>query len=130
MAKVHIGKRIKEVFEQSHYTTVEFASNINMSRTNVYDVFTRDTIDTGLLQKISQILDHDFFSYYSNELAMIKEEGRIGYARRTDLITSLGDELKMFKKKIVEMEEKYETLKKLNKLQEEKLESLKKRLKK
>jgi hypothetical protein len=101
-----------------------------MSRTNVYDVFTRDTIDTGLLRKISQILDHDFFSYYSNELAMIKEEGRIGYTRRTDLITSLGEELKIFKKKIAEMEEKYETLKKLNKLQEEKLESLKKRLKK
>jgi len=61
---------------------------------------------------------------------MVKEYGKVGYGKKADLITSLGEELKAFKKRLAEMEEKYETLQKLNRLQEEKLENLKKKKKK
>lgn len=130
MAHVHIGKRIKEILERSHYTVTEFAGRINRSRDVVYKIFAKENIDTGLLQKISEVLEHDFFNYYSHELPMVKEPGKVGYTKKTDLITSLGEEIKMFKKRLAEMDEKYETLQKLNKLQEEKLEAMRKKLKK
>ncbi|MGZ4033916.1 MAG: helix-turn-helix domain-containing protein [Bacteroidia bacterium] len=127
MAQVHIGKKIKEVFKQSGLKGTEFASLINRDRQVIYNIFKRDTIDTGDLQKISKVLEHDFFSYYSYELPIVKEPGKVGYTKKVDLITSLGEELKAFKKRLAEMEEKYETLQKLNRLQEEKLERLKKK---
>lgn len=129
MAHVHIGKKIKEVVGQSYFTVIEFAEKINRSRDVAYKIFAKGNIDTGLLQKISQVLEHDFFNYYSHELPMVKESGKIGYVKKIDLITSLGDELKTFRKKLAEIEEKYETLQKLSKLQEEKLKKLEKKKK-
>jgi hypothetical protein len=130
MAQLHIGKKIKEVLGQSRFTVIEFAEKINRTRDVVYKIFAKENIDTGLLQKISQVLEHDFFSYYSSELPIVKEPGKVGYTKKTDLINSLGEELKNFKKKMNEIEEKYETLKKLNQLQEEKLKRLEKKGKK
>jgi len=130
MAKVHIGKKIKEVFKQSGLKGTEFASLINKDRQVIYNIFKRDNIDTGDLQQISKVLEHDFFSYYSQELPIIKEPGKVGYSKKADLITSLGDELKTYRKRLDELEERYETLQKLNKLQEEKLARLEKKTKK
>jgi len=129
MAQVHIGKKIKEVLGQSRFTVIEFAEKISRTRDVVYKIFAKENIDTGLLKKISQILEHDFFSYYSQELPIIKEPGKVGYTKKVDLITSLGSELKTYRKRLDELEEKYETLQKLNKLQEEKLMRLEKKKK-
>ncbi len=38
-----------------------FAKKIHTSRRNVYMIFGRATIDTGLLARISKVLGHDFF---------------------------------------------------------------------
>jgi transcriptional regulator with XRE-family HTH domain len=130
MAKVHIGKKIKEIFKQSGLKGTEFAVLINKDRQVIYNIFKRENIDTEDLQQISKVLEHDFFSYYSHELPIIKEPGKPGYTKKTDLITSLGDELKTYRKRLEEIEEKYETLKKLNQLQEEKLRRLEKITKK
>lgn len=43
----------------------EFGRRINQSRVNVYSIFKRKSIDTGLLAKIGQVLEHDFFLYYT-----------------------------------------------------------------
>lgn len=123
MAKVHIGKRIKEVVDKSPITVTDFAASINRSRDIAYKIFKRETIDLGLLQKISTVLNHDFFSYYS-ELPMVKEE-KSGYGKKAEL-----DELKAIKKQLAELEKKYELLEKVNKLTEEKLASLKRKAKK
>lgn len=37
-------------------------------RTNVYNIFKRQSIDTETLLRISQILNHDFFSYYRQQI--------------------------------------------------------------
>jgi hypothetical protein len=62
--KIHIGKKIREVLGQSRLSVVEFAVKINKSRTVVYDIFERESIDTKLLFTISEVLDFDFFSFY------------------------------------------------------------------
>ncbi len=120
MAHVHIGKKIKEVLKQSGMKRTDFASAINKSRTNIYDVFKRDTLDTGLLRQISRVLDHNFFDYYDQELPMVKDE-KTGYLKKTDVIASLTEELKVMKKRIAELEKNNDNLEKLNKLTEEKL---------
>jgi hypothetical protein len=130
MAVIHIGKRIKEILGESRFSVIEFAAKINRTRDVVYKIFAKESIDTALLQKISQVLEHDFFSYYSQALPVVKEPGKTGYVKKTDLISSMGEELKDFKKKLTALEEQYETLQKLNRLQEEKLKRLEKKGKK
>jgi transcriptional regulator with XRE-family HTH domain len=83
---VHIGKKIKEVVVQTRLKKTEFADLINISRTVVYDIFKRETIDTALLKKISTVLNHDFFSYYSAPAALVKEsKTNYGYATKDEV---------------------------------------------
>lgn len=126
MAKVHIGKKIKEVIDNSPVSVTDFASRINRSRDIAYKIFKRETIDTALLQQISKVLDHNFFRYYGNEQFQMVKEETTGYGKMAFLM----EELKACKKQIVELEKKYELLEKVNKLTEEKLESLKRKNKK
>ena len=61
---IHIGKIIKEEFIKRGCTKTWFAHQINCDRTNIIKIFERQSIDTGLLLKISQVLEVDFFAYY------------------------------------------------------------------
>ena len=54
---MHIGQKIKEVLEQRHRPVTWLAREINCERTNVYNIFSRKDISTGLLQKIVTILE-------------------------------------------------------------------------
>lgn len=74
---VHIGEEIKKVFDERGISVSEFGRRISTSRENVYGIFKRETIDTGLLVKISKVLDHDFFRYYTTltqEMIDLKKE--------------------------------------------------------
>lgn len=62
---IHIGKKIKDVFTRKGMKTNEFARRLNKSRENIYSIFKRETIDTGLLTEISKVLEHDFFQYFT-----------------------------------------------------------------
>jgi len=86
MSKVHIGKKIKEVWKRSRLKGTEFASMINKDRQVIYDIFKRESIDTELLQQISKVLNHDFFNYYSHDLPSVKEpKEKFGYATKDEL---------------------------------------------
>jgi transcriptional regulator with XRE-family HTH domain len=65
MAATHIGEQIKEVLEKKGLSVTEFSKRINKSRENCYSIFARKTIDTGLLQQISAVLEYDFFEQFS-----------------------------------------------------------------
>lgn len=60
-----IGAQIREVVTKRGMTVTEFAKRINKSRENAYSIFSRKTIDTGLLKLISEVLEYDFFKQYS-----------------------------------------------------------------
>lgn len=87
MLKVHIGKKIKEVWKRSRLKGTEFASGINKDRQVIYDIFKRESIDTELLQQISKVLNHDFFNLYSHGFsALVKEpKEKFGYATKDEL---------------------------------------------
>ena len=129
MAKMHIGKKVKEVWRASRMKGTEFAAAINKDKQVIYDIFKRETIDTGLLQKIGKVLDHDFFNYYSAAAPLTAQEEKVAYGLKVE-IQKLEEELKLTKKQLAESEKKAELLEKVNKLLEEKLEGKKKSKKK
>ena len=63
--EIHIGKLIKKRLLETGMSKSEFARRINKTSQNVYDIFERKTIDTGLLLTISAVLDFNFFEPYS-----------------------------------------------------------------
>ncbi len=70
---VHIGHRIREVVKSQERSVSWFARKLCCDRTNVYDIFKRENIDTALLRRISQILDYNFFADLSDD--MIDKQG-------------------------------------------------------
>lgn len=65
---VHIGNEIRETLENRSIGVSDFARKIGLSRNVVYNIFERESINTELLYRISKVLKHDFFKYYSKDL--------------------------------------------------------------
>jgi hypothetical protein len=87
MVKIHIGKKIKEIVDKSPFTVVAFAKSINLSRGGANNIFKKETIAAAQLQKISEVLNHDFFAYYSNNLSLAKEhKNPYGYATKEEVL--------------------------------------------
>lgn len=116
---LHIGQKIKQVLEESRIPVTEFASKINKSRTVVYNIFERKTIDTGLLYSISKVLEHDFFNHYMGNANWTPKIGTDAYQTKND-VNTLREELQQIKKELAELKEKNELLKKINQLLEDK----------
>ncbi|RHP63683.1 XRE family transcriptional regulator [Bacteroides sp. OF04-15BH] len=71
---IHIGKVIEKVLRDQGKTVTWFARSLYCGRTNVYKIFQRESVDSEMLYRISKILSHDFFKYYSKELEEDTEE--------------------------------------------------------
>lgn len=65
---IHIGQAIKNKVEEQGKTTVWLAQELGCHRTNLYKIYEKRTIDTGILLHISEILGFVFFQLYSEEL--------------------------------------------------------------
>ena len=64
---MHIGQLIKEQLELQEKTVVWFASELSCHRTNVYKILSKKSIDTHELERISKILNYNFFEKYSQK---------------------------------------------------------------
>jgi hypothetical protein len=64
---MHIGEKIREVMHQQRVSVITIAKEIECERTNVYNIFERESINTGLLLKFCHILGHDFFKDLSED---------------------------------------------------------------
>lgn len=69
--QMHIGRFIRQKVMEKGMTVVWFAEQMACTRVNAYKIFSRKSIDTDSLMRISRILDFDFFQLYS---ARLKEE--------------------------------------------------------
>ena len=65
---VNIGELIHEKVTDKGLSVTWLAKRLNCSRTNVYKIFNRRTIDTGMLFRISIVLELDFFEILSHNL--------------------------------------------------------------
>ena len=64
-----IGERIKQELKRQGKTSVWLAKQLGCHRTNIYKVYAKSTIDTGMLLHICKLLQYDFFKLYSEEYA-------------------------------------------------------------
>jgi hypothetical protein len=64
--RLHIGKEIELRYKESGIKLSEFARRLSTSPRNVYAIFERTDIKTDLLQKISEVLNFNFFTLYSS----------------------------------------------------------------
>lgn len=71
---MHIGQLIKQQVEEQGRTVVWLAKQLSYSRTNVYKIYEKSSVDTDLLMRISNVLDYDFFSVYSSRIKSDKKE--------------------------------------------------------
>ena len=55
---MHIGQRIKEVMKAKKISAVKVAKEISCERTNLYNIFDREDINTSLLRLLERT---DFF---------------------------------------------------------------------
>ena len=65
---VHIGKIIEQELRQQERSVTWLSRKLHCDRRNVYDIFTREYVDTGLLYRICLALNRDFFAYFSKLL--------------------------------------------------------------
>ena len=60
-----IGLLIKEELHRQERGITWFARKLACDRSNIYRLFEKDSIDTGLLLRICLVLQHDFWTAYS-----------------------------------------------------------------
>lgn len=71
--KPPIGTLIKEELISQERTVAWFARKLCMDRSNVYRLFQKNSIDTGLLFRISLVLGKDYFMILSKNLSKRRE---------------------------------------------------------
>lgn len=57
---IHIGNLISNVLEEKHVSVAELANQLHTDKSNMYKILRKSHIDTELLCRMSQILNHNF----------------------------------------------------------------------
>lgn len=65
---MHIGECIRKRLKEKGLSVTWFAEQICCTRSHVYKIFSKSSIDTDQLEHICRVLNHDFFKDYSIEL--------------------------------------------------------------
>lgn len=116
MEIVEIGQKIKEVFEDRNMKLTDFADELGTVRQNVYRIFKKRHVDTGLLLKISQVLGYNFFQYYvpapNNQIATANAAQDIETLKQLELSRK---EIDYLRRIISLMEEKADLVQQLSK---------------
>lgn len=64
---IHIGREIEAELRRQGRGATWLSQRLYCDRTNVYNIFKRQGIDTVLLQRISDVLKRNFFALYCPE---------------------------------------------------------------
>ena len=67
---IHIGNEIHNEMMRQGRTVLWLSQQLGCNRTNIYNIFVRESISTELLYKISIALNKDFFALYSLNLQL------------------------------------------------------------
>lgn len=110
---VEIGHKIKEVFDHQNMKLTDFADELGTVRQNVYRIFKKRHLDTGLLLKISQVLKHNFFQYYVSA-------PESSDPRETEQLKKLANECSEYHRQLELAKKEIDYLRKIIKLMEEK----------
>jgi len=65
---INIGNEIHDELLRQNHSVLWLSQQLGCNRTNIYNIFVRESISTDLLFKISIALHKDFFSLYSQQI--------------------------------------------------------------
>lgn len=65
---IHLGNMIKRELKAQGRSVSWLARTIHMERSSIYKIFERNSLDVGLLIRISIVMDHDFFMDVSKKM--------------------------------------------------------------
>lgn len=65
---IHLGNMIKRELKAQGRSVSWLARTIHMERSSIYKIFDRDSLDVGLLIRISIVMDHDFLLDVSKKM--------------------------------------------------------------
>ena len=68
MQKVHVGNMIKAVMEEQGRNVSWLARKLHCHRSNVYKIYEKADLSSDIIFRVSQILQHDFFTDLSETL--------------------------------------------------------------
>lgn len=71
---MHVGRLIESIVRNQGRSPSWVARQLHMVRVNVYDIFQRESVDSGLLRRLSLILDVDLFRILSEDLQQSKSD--------------------------------------------------------
>lgn len=69
----HEGHMIERIIRRNRMGISEIARKMNVSRRTLYNWFESDRISTDTIQKLAQIIDHDFSVEFPNKLKIYHE---------------------------------------------------------
>ncbi len=101
MSKIHIGKEIRMRVKRKGIKAVTLAKLLNVSIPNIYKIYERPSMDTGLLSRICQVVDYNFFTLYAKEYRTEQE---------SDAFELCQKENSMLRNILKEKEEMYDVL--------------------
>ena len=61
----HLGEYIKNKVKERGLTVSEFARRIHCTRRNIYQIYKKNSLDSNLINRISQALDIDLLSNFN-----------------------------------------------------------------
>ena len=67
---IHIGNEIQNIVRERQMSVVGLSRELGCHRTNIYRIFDSPTVDSGVLSRLSIILQFDFFKLYSDDIAL------------------------------------------------------------
>jgi len=65
---INIGREIEAELRRQGRGATWLAQRLHCDRTNVYNIFKREGIDTILLQRVGAVLHRNFFMLYCQEI--------------------------------------------------------------
>jgi len=72
---IHIGNEIHDEMMRQGRGALWLAEHLGCNRTNIYNIFVRESISTDLLMKISVALNRNFFTLYSDQFNLQQGSG-------------------------------------------------------
>ena len=73
-----IGEKIRSVIKEKGLVQKLVAEKIGTSERNLQKIFEKDSLNTDQLQKISEVLNHNFFQYYNIDDWVIDDQLKFG----------------------------------------------------
>ena len=79
-SNIHIGHLIREQMKKDQRSASWLAREIHCTRNNLYKIFSKPSLDSDLILRISVAMNFNFFQFYTAEFvesmkARIGEEG-------------------------------------------------------